>query len=122
MQAWRVFFAIAAFFNMAVATAMLVAPAQMAGHLNIGGAGAAYVTAMLGFLIGAFGIGYAIVANAPSRNRSIVWMGLVGKLGVAAIAMLEFAAAIIPFNYFALGMGDLAFAIVFGLFLWRTQR
>jgi hypothetical protein len=122
MQAWRVFFAIAAFFNMAVATAMLVAPGQMAGHLSIGGAGAPYVVATLGILIGAFGLGYAIVSSAPSRNHGIVWMGLVGKLGVAAMAMLQFAAGMIPFSYFALGMGDLVFAVMFGLFLWRMRH
>lgn len=122
MQAWRVFFAIAAFFNMAVATAMLVAPGQMAGHLSIGGAGAPYVVATLGLLIGAFGLGYAIVASAPARNHGIIWMGVVGKLGVAAMAMLQFAAGMIPFNYFALGMGDLVFAVMFGLFLWRMRR
>lgn len=122
MQAWRVFFAVAAFFNFAVATAMLVVPARMAPHLSIGGAGAPYVTATVGILIGAFGIGYAMVANSPSRHRGIVWIGMVGKLGIAAVAMLQFAAAIIPFNYFVLGMGDLVFAIMFGLFLRRTQH
>jgi hypothetical protein len=122
MQAWRVFFAIAAFFNMAVATAMLVAPVQMAHHLSIGGAGAPYVAAILGVLIGGFGIGYAIVSSSPSRNRAIVWIGLTGKIGVAAMALAMFAAAIIPFNYFALGMGDLVFAVMFGLFLWRMRH
>ncbi len=122
MQAWRVFFAIAAFFNMAVAAAMLVAPRQMAMHLNVGGAGAPYVIATMGMMIGAFGIGYAIVSGNPTRNRGVVWMGVVGKLGVAGMAIMQFAAAMIPFSYFALGMGDLAFAIMFGLFLHRTQH
>ena len=122
MEAWRVFFAGAAFFNLAVATAMLAAPAAMARHLSIGGAGAPYVAAAVGLLIGAFGIGYAIVASAPSRNRGIVWMGLAGKLGISVLATMQFAAGIIPFRYFALGMGDVVFAVMFAIFLWRRPR
>jgi hypothetical protein len=35
---------------------------------------------------------------------------------------MQFAAGIIPVSTFALGMGDLAFAVMFALFLWRGPR
>jgi hypothetical protein len=119
---WRGLFVLAAFFNFAVATAMLAAPDRIAMHLRVHGPGAPFVIATVGILIGAFGIGYALAARAPTHHRSVIWMGMVGKLGVAGLAAMQFAAGIIPFRYFALGMGDVAFAALFALFLWRSRR
>src|SRR3954470_23374977 len=28
-----------------------------------------------------FGVGYGIVASAPSRNHGLIWLGIIGKLG-----------------------------------------
>jgi hypothetical protein len=119
---WRGLFAFAAFYNLAVGGAMLAAPARVAEQLNISGGGAPFAVAMAGLLIAVFGIGYAMVSAAPAKNRGIVWIGLIGKIGAAALAAVQFNAGVIPLNTFLLGMGDLIFVALFALFLWRGPR
>lgn len=122
MSFWRGLFAFAATYNFAVGGAMLAAPGRAAEGLNISGAGGPFAIAMAGMLIAVFGVGYAMVARAPAANRSIVWIGLLGKLGAVTLATMQFAQKLIPLSTFALGMGDLAFAALFALFLWRGPR
>ncbi|MBC7768096.1 MAG: hypothetical protein H7124_04865 [Phycisphaerales bacterium] len=119
---WRGVFAVAAFFNLAIGAAMMAAPDRVAAQLNVTGAGGPYAIVMAGMMIAVFGLGYAIVARAPAANRGIVWIGVVGKLGAAALAAMQFSAGIIDVGGFALGMTDLAFAAAFALFLWRGPR
>jgi hypothetical protein len=119
---WRGFFALAAIYNVAVGGVMLAAPERAAAQLNISGAGGPFAIAMAGMLIAVFGVGYAMVSYAPERNRGIVWIGLVGKVGAAILATMQYAQGIIPTSTFALGMGDLVFVALFALFLWRGPR
>lgn len=119
---WRGLFGFAAFWNLAVGGAMLAAPARVAEQLQIAGAGGPFAVAMAGLLIGVFGVGYAMVSAAPAKNRGIVCIGVMGKLGAAALATVQFNAGVVPFSTFALGLGDLAFAALFVLFLWRGPR
>lgn len=119
---WRWLFAVAALYNLAVGGAMVAAPSRIAAQLDISGAGGPFALIMAGLLIAVFGIGYAMVAAAPAKNRSIVWIGMIGKTGAAALAAVQFNAGIVPFNTFALGMGDLVFVVLFALFLWRGPR
>jgi hypothetical protein len=122
MGLWRALFVVAALYNLAVGGAMLAQPAQIGAQLGVEGAGGAYMILMAGLLIAMFGIGYAIVARDPAGNRGIVWIGAIGKAGAAGIAALQHSAGLIPFNSFALGMGDLVFVALFALFLWRGPR
>lgn len=119
---WRGFFAFAAFYNLAVGGAMLAASERAAAALNISGAGGPFAMAMAGLLIAVFGVGYAMVAAAPAKNRGIVWIGVIGKIGAAALAGVQFQAGAIPLSTFLLGMGDLVFVVLFALFLWRGPR
>jgi hypothetical protein len=119
---WRGFFAFAALYNFAVGGMMLAAPERAAAQLNIAGAGGPFAIAMSGMLIAVFGIGYAMVSYAPARNRGIVWIGLVGKVGAAILATMQYTQGIIPTSTFALGMGDLVFVVLFALFLWRGSQ
>jgi hypothetical protein len=122
MNLWRVLFAFAAIWNLAVGGAMLAAPARAAEGLGISGAAGPFAIAMCGMLIAVFGVGYAMVAAQPAQNRGIVWIGLIGKIGAATLGALQYVAGIIPVSTFALGMGDLAFAAAFAAFLWLGPR
>lgn len=122
MTFWRGLFAFAAFYNLAVGGALLAAPATIAGRLGVGGDGGPYAVAMTGLLIAVFGVGYAMVSAAPARNRGIVWIGALGKIGAALLAAMQFNAGVIPLSTFLLGMGDLVFVVLFGIFLWRGPR
>jgi hypothetical protein len=122
MSFWRGLFAFAALFNLAVGGALLAAPARIAEQLGVSGPGAPFAIVMSGMLIAVFGIGYAIVARDPAGNRGIVWIGTIGKIGAATLGAMQYVAAIIPLSTFLLGMGDLVFAALFALFLWRAPR
>lgn len=122
MTFWRGLFGLAALFNFAVASLMLIAPGEAAARLDIGGGGGPFAILMTGILIGAFGVGYAMVAQAPARNRGIVWIGAIGKTGVVGLATMQYLAGVIPFGTFTLSLGDLAFVAMFALFLWRGPR
>ncbi len=122
MKVWRGFFAFASVYNLGVGAIMAAAPERVAGQLGVTGPGGAYAIAMVGLLIAVFGVGYAMVSYAPSRNRGIVWIGLIGKLGAVTLGSMQYAAGIVPASTFALAMGDLAFAAMFALFLWRGPR
>lgn len=122
MTFWRGLFALAAFYNLAVGGAMLAVAPRVAGELAISGAGGPFAVMMAGLLIAAFGIGYAMVSAAPPENRGIVWIGTIGKTGAVILASVQFNAGVIALSTFLLGMGDLAFVILFALFLWRGPR
>lgn len=122
MRLWQAMFAIAALQRIAIAASLLAAPARFAQHMGLTGHGAPFAVSMIAVLWGAFGIGYAIVAAAPQRNRAIVWAGLVAKAGFVTVATLQFAAEIIPYRYFALAMSDVVLATLFAVFLWRERR
>ncbi|MBN8606139.1 MAG: hypothetical protein J0L81_04415 [Caulobacterales bacterium] len=117
---WRVLFALAALYNLAVGGAMLAAPGALAPQLSVEGAGAPFALMMSGLLM--FGVGYAMTARDPAGNRGIVWIGMIGKIGAAALGTIQYQAGIVQFSTFALGMGDLVFVALFALFLWRGPR
>jgi hypothetical protein len=121
---WRFFFAMAAIFNLGVAGMMLAAPSRFAMHFALTGPGAPYLVGGLAWFMGALGVGYAVVARDIAHNRGVVWAGLLSKIGFALMVAMQFAAEIIPYRYFALGMGDVVLAAGFAIFLWRnrTQR
>ncbi len=122
MNFWRGLFAIAASVNLAVGGAIAAGPTRAAEQLGVTGPGGPYAIFMVGMMIAVFGVGYAMVARNPAGNRGIVWIGMIGKIGAAALAAMQYVAAIIPLSTFLLGMGDLVFAALFALFLWRGPR
>lgn len=122
MSLWRTFFAFTAFYNVAFGAAMTAAAGQAAAGLGVSGPGGPYAVAMVGLLIAIFGVGYAMVARDPARNRGIVWVGLLSKIAAPALGAVQYVAGAIPFSTFAIGMVDLAFAFAFALFLWRGPR
>lgn len=119
---WRGLFAFAALYNFAVGGAMLAGAAEVAAQLNITGAGGPFSVMMAGLLIATFGIGYAMVSAAPAKNRGIVWIGAIGKLGAVVLASVQYNMGLIPFSTFLLGLGDLVFVALLALFLWRGPR
>lgn len=122
MNLWSVLFAVAALVNLGVGAAMALGPVPVAAELGVTGPGAPYAITMVGMMIAVFGVGYAIVARNPAGNRGIVWIGVIGKLGAATLAAMQYQQGLIPMQTFALGMGDVVFAVIFLLFLWRGPK
>ena len=122
MTWWNALFSLAALVNLGVGGAMAATPREVAAQLGVLGPGAPYAVTMVGMMIAVFGVGYAIVARDPARNRAIVWLGVVGKLGAAGLAAAQYAQTLIPQSTFVLGIGDLVFALLFALLRVRGPR
>ena len=107
---WRLFFGIAAAFNLVIGLGGFL-DAQWASPEAIGSV-----------LIFCFGIIYALVARDPKRFAPTLIAGILGKGMV--VAMLG------PPNWFSGGdtmigaivAGDLLFALGFALFLWKSRK
>jgi hypothetical protein len=70
-----------------------------------------------------FGIGYAMVAVDPLRNRNIVWLGLLAKIAGVAMTYWAVDQGQVPKDPFAIQplFADVPWAILFAIFLWKTR-
>ena len=120
MRVWKIVFAVAALFNLAVGLPLLLAPAAF--YAALGQPVSDVLNAQVaGALIAVFGIGYAMVARDPAANRGIVWMGVIGKTPLPLIYWLNVQAGTAPMSGFPLTLVDLAFAALFLTYLLRTR-
>jgi hypothetical protein len=72
------------------------------------------------FCVLLFGIGYGIVAIYPSRNHGLIWLGIIGKLGVAALGQ-RWLTDVATVWVLPAAAGDFVFAALFAYFLWRSN-
>lgn len=115
-RAWRRLFAAAAAFNVAAGLPPLVAPARALETFGMAPLPSHLFMQSTGLLVLTFGVAYALV----SRNlalREIVWLGIIGKLGVAILFGWSMLRGLIPPLIALVGMGDLLFVVAFGVFL-----
>src|SRR5580704_301421 len=85
----RWLFVVAAIWNVAVGLAAMLVPERMASlvyrtPLPIDNPTALAAWSDFAACVLLFGLGYAIVARDTSRNHGLVWIGIIGKLGVVA--------------------------------------
>jgi hypothetical protein len=73
----------------------------------------------LGVLL--FGLGYALVAVAPDRNRGFVQLGVLGKVLVVLGMVQRFVSGVGTRWVLVAALGDLVFAVLYARFLWRTR-
>jgi hypothetical protein len=121
MTMWRIVFGLAAAFNIAVGYAIMTDPASMGTQPFTGTAQEALFIKSCGWLIAVFGLGYALVAIAPLANRGIALLGVVGKAAMPVFAYPLYASGAIPFESYALTLGDLVFVAMFTWFLIATR-
>jgi len=67
--------------------------------------------------VAVFGIGYWIVARDISRNRGLVWIGIIGKLMVISVLYAHAIAGSAPYSLASLSLVDLVFTGLFVEFL-----
>ena len=72
-RGWKWFFWTAAIFNFLVGIAVILGPA------------APIDTRVVGILVFAFGLVYAVVAQDPDRYANVLWAGVLGKVSVVAL-------------------------------------
>lgn len=118
---WRAFFWVAAAYNLLAGLPPLLGLAQGSAIFGIVAPDpqVSVILQMMGLLVVAFGIGYAMVARDLVAGRAIVRMAIIGKLGVFALIGWHFIAGTMPLPVFAAAVGDLLFALGFIAFLRR---
>jgi hypothetical protein len=122
MILWRIVFALAAVFNLGVGYMIVTDPASMAAQPFTGSPQEALLIKSCGWMIGVFGVGYGLVALDPLGNRGIVFLGIIGKLAMPAFAYPLYQSGAIPFESFALTLGDLVFVVLFAWFMLANSN
>jgi hypothetical protein len=123
---YRVLFAVAAAYDLALGVTFTFFPARAFDLLGIGGklpAFGGYLT-LLGAFVLALGCGYALVARGDlRRNADLIFAGALFKLAYAGVAFCYWAAGTLPHVVFASVFG-VADAIFFCLMLecWLAVR
>ena len=74
------------------------------------------------FCVLLFGVGYGIVAMDPSRNRGLIWLGIIGKLGVVATLGQRWLTDVATAWVLPAAAGDFVFAALFACFLWLSNQ
>lgn len=127
-KGWSIMFYIAAAFNIIAAIGALLTPAESNALMMYGSktalanpAASINTQAFLVFVL-IFGIGYAMVAMDPTKNRGIVWLGILGKLYVFTAWGIYYKSGIVTLTAFAGTFGDLIFTILFIMFLIKTKE
>ena len=116
----RILFYAAAAFNW-VACLLFIEPLGLAEAFNLSHAVSTDPFGQIALLaIGLFGFGYFMVPHDPAAYRGVVILGLVGKIGVVAIAFSHYFAGTVNFNLAGLTLGDVIFAALFFRYLRAT--
>lgn len=117
-------FAVGAAWNFVIAISILVAPLISLRLLYGREPGAddsllAMLNRDFAFCVLLLGVGYGIVAFDPSRNHGLIWIGILGKLGVVAMFGQRWLTGVATAWVLPAAAGDLVFAALFAWFLWR---
>ncbi|MDP1630032.1 MAG: hypothetical protein Q8L66_01270 [Caulobacter sp.] len=122
MRTWKIVFALAAAFNFLVGLPLLLAPSAFYAALKQPIPTDLMSLQTSALLISVFGVGYAMLAVDPVRNRPIAWLGLLGKAPLPVMVWLQVQAGKAAVSAFQLTLVDLVFAVLFAVFILRTRR
>lgn len=119
---WRLFFLLAAVFNFAAGLPLLLAPEVMSTLVDMAPPADPLFHRMTGVLVTCFGGLYWFVANDLERYRPLVWLGVVGKAGVVVLFTEAWMSGRVPFQAYAVSLGDALFVAGFLIFLLATGK
>lgn len=119
---WRFFFIAATLFNIAAGLPLLAAPDAMLLSLNMPVPDDLLYHRFTGLLILAFGGLYAAVSYDQTRYGPLVWLGAIGKAGVILLMGDAYLSGRVPFQAFAVSLGDLLFVLGFLAFLLLPRK
>lgn len=123
MKAWRIFFVVAALFNAFGGVMGLLSFEKPFADAGLPAPNYPFFAQLLFIAVIIFGIGYAMVAADPLRNRGIVWLGLLSKIAGVVMTYWAVYQGQVPKEPFAIQplFADLPWAIAFAIFLWQTR-
>ncbi|NOT40278.1 MAG: hypothetical protein HOP13_07285 [Alphaproteobacteria bacterium] len=122
MKGWQLFFWVAMAFNFAAGLPTFLAPDALLTSLGLEVPADLMFHRFTGLLVVCLGVVYGFVAQDLTRFRPLVWLGVVGKGGVVALFTEAWMAGRMPFQAYAISLGDLAFLAGFLFFLFTTRR
>lgn len=111
---------IGAVFN-TVAALMLAFPATLGAVAGLPSQGPVFYRWLLALFVALFGAAYAWLAGQPTFSRPLLTLAALGKTGVFVVALACLWRGDISFRTFSVAIGDLAFAVVFLLWLLSTK-
>jgi hypothetical protein len=122
----RWLFALGAAWNIVIGLSVLLAPLSSLGLLYGHEPSAddqllSMLNRDFAYCVLIFGLGYGIVAIDPSQNHGLIWLGIIGKLGVVAVLGQRWLTEVATAWVLPAAAGDLAFAVLFACFLWRSN-
>lgn len=104
LTGWRAMLALAALYNLVIGVIALHTPGSVDGRIA-------------GLLVTCFGLIYALAARDPLRFAPMLWVGIVGKLGVIALVLPQVRAGLAAPGTGLVLAGDALFTIGFIAFL-----
>lgn len=122
MTGWKMFFWVAAIFNFLAGVPLLLFPGEMQALLGVVPPDDLMFHRLTGLLVICFGAVYGFLATDLTRYRPLVWLGVIGKSGVVALFTEAWMAGRVPFQSYAISLGDAAFVVGFLIFLFSTGK
>lgn len=110
MRGWKALFWAAALYNLVI------------GLPGLFQADAAAADRIVALLVACFGLIYALVAHDPRRFATVLWAGVVGKIGVVALLLPTVQAGQAPPGMGWILLGDTLFTALFLVFLLGPVR
>ena len=115
---WRGVFLASAIFNFLVGFSLAIDTSALMASMGLEVARYdALWSPLVGWFVILFGMLYAAVWR-DLGNRAIVFVGMLGKLGVVVLVALAWMRGLAPFAMVALTLIDFVFAILFAVFLF----
>lgn len=114
----RNLFGSAAIFNFLAGLSILLAGRQLSVTFGVPPAENLLFIQIAGLAVLLFGIGYWMEARNPGKNRSMVLVGMIGKVGIFLIAVGHVIAGDVNWVFPGLAGVDLSYAYLF----WRYLK
>lgn len=109
LTGWRAMLALAALYNLVIGVIALHAPGGVDGRI-------------VGLLVGCFGLVYALAASDPLRFAPMLWVGVLGKLGVIALVLPQVRAGLAAPGTGLVLADDALFTLGFVAFLLTRRK
>lgn len=117
----RLLFRVAALFNL-VAVLLFLPVLGLSDDLGLEGAPTGTTFEHVGIAaVGLFGIGYWMAASAPERHRSLIQLGLAGKVAAIAVVLGHVLDGSANERLAAVVAGDVVFCVLFAWHLATTR-
>lgn len=122
-QSWydKTLFLGAAAFNLSAAAILIFRPDLVLARLGITDPTAGWLARSMASSVTAWGIAYALVVVNPVRFREFVRLGIFSKSLFFVIYAVAYWSRDISFPAFVPALIDLALALLFVEYLWRTK-